>query len=160
MSGKENEKKKTPEITNKKARRNYEILDTLEAGIVLKGTEVKSLREGQAEIADAHVVPKGDELTLINLRIEQYRNGGAFNHEETRTRKLLLHKKEIHKLTAKIKEKGLTLIPLKLYFNVRGKVKVQLGVARGKNLVDRRQDEKRATAKKEMAQALKQANRG
>jgi len=151
--------KKPPEFINKKARRNYEILETAEAGIVLVGTEVKSLRNGRAEIGDAHVLPRGGELFLLNLRIEPYQNASYFNHEETRTRKLLLKRKEIEKFSVKVREKSLTLIPLKMYFNARGKVKVLLGLGRGKKSHDRREDEKKAQAKKEIAQAVKNYNR-
>ena len=153
-------KRETPQILNKKARRNFEIIEEIEAGIALVGSEVKSLRDGRGEIADAHVVQKGGELFLINLRIEPYRNAGAFNHEETRSRKLLLHRQEIQKLTAKLKEKQLAIIPIRIYFNQRGKVKVQLGVGRGKKLHDRRDDERRQQAGKEIAQALKARERG
>lgn len=153
------EKKKIPSVENKKARRNYEILDTIEAGIVLTGTEVKSLRSGRAEIADAYAVPKSSELFLLNLRIEPYANAGYINHEETRSRKLLLHKAEIIKLSSRIREKSLTLVPLKIYFNDRGKVKVLLGLGKGKKHADKREDEKKAEAKREMARAMKDANR-
>lgn len=152
-------KKGPPTVLNKKARHNYEIEETLEAGIVLVGSEVKSLRGGRADMADAHVVPAGGELSLINLRIEKYPQAGPFNHEETRSRKLLLHKKEIEKLQAKIKEKRLAIVPLKIYFNDRGKVKVQLGVARGKQKADKREAEKKADAKREIARALKESGR-
>lgn len=148
-------RKEPPSIENRKARRNYEVLETIEAGIALVGSEVKSLREGKADIADAYAVPAGTEMNLLNLHIEPYKNAGAFNHEETRTRKLLLHKSEIAKLGAKIREKRLTVIPLKLYFNAAGRVKVLLGVARGKKLVDKRQDEKKNEAKKEIERAVK-----
>lgn len=151
--------KRNSEIQNKQARRKYEIQETVEAGMVLLGTEVKSLREGRAEIGDAHVLPRDGEMYVVNLRIEPYRNGGAFNHEESRTRKLLLHKKEIGKLAVKIREKRLTLVPLKIYFNQRGRVKILLGLGRGKKTLDRRQDEKKAQAQKDMAQAIKQFNR-
>lgn len=153
-------KREPPQILNKKARRNFEILEEIEAGIALVGSEVKSLREGRAEVADAHVVTKGGELFLINLRIEPYRNASVFNHEETRSRKLLLHRQQIQKLSAKLKEKQLAIIPLRVYFNPRGKVKVQLGVGRGKKLHDRRDDERKSQAGKEIAQALKARGRG
>jgi len=153
------ERKAPPTIENKKARRNYEVLDTVEAGIVLVGTEVKSLRTGKGEIADAYVIPRENELYLLNLRIEPYRSGGAFNHEETRTRKLLLHRREITKLHSKMKEKGLSLIPLKIYFNQSGNVKVLLGLAKGKKVSDKRETEKKAEAKREIDRAMKEANR-
>jgi SsrA-binding protein len=152
-------KKSPPVLENKKARRNYEILETIEAGIVLLGTEVKSLRNGRADIGDAYVVPKGESLTVVNMKIEPYVNAGAFNHEESRTRGLLLHKKEIRKLSSQIREKRLTLVVLKLYFNNQGKVKLLLGLGKGKKTVDRREDEKKAQAQKEIARAMKEANR-
>jgi len=147
------------DLVNKKARRNYEIMETVEAGIVLLGTEVKSLREGRAEIGDAYVVPERGEMHVVNLKIDPYRNAGAFNHEERRPRKLLLHKREIVKLSMKINERGLTMVPLKLYFNQSGRVKLLLGLGRGKKSADRRQEEKRQEAKKEMARALRDFNR-
>ena len=153
------QRKKTPVLENKKARRNYEILETIEAGLVLKGTEVKSLRDARASLADAHVVPEGRELNLVNMRIDRYQNAGFFNHEERRNRKLLLHRKEIVRMISSIREKRMAVIPLKLYFNQKGRVKVLLGLGKGKRLYDRRQEEKRSEAKKEMARALKEANR-
>lgn len=144
---------------NKRARHNYEVLDTLEAGIVLVGTEVKSLREGQADIADAFAIPKGNEIYLLNLRIHPYRNATYFNHEEARSRKLLLKKEEITKLISKVHEKRLTLVPLKLYFNARGKIKVELGLCRGKKNVDKREDERKKQDQREMDRALKYRER-
>ncbi len=152
-------KKEPPSIQNKKARFNYEILETFEAGIVLVGSEVKSLRSGRADMVDAHVVPLGRDLSLINLRIEKYPQAGQFNHDETRSRKLLMHRAEIEKLQAKIKEKRLAIVPLKIYFNERGKVKVTLAVAKGKQKIDKREDEKKADAKREIARALKESGR-
>ncbi len=152
-------KKPIPTLENKRARRNYEVLETLEAGIALQGTEVKSLREGGGDLLDSYATIQGNELYLLNLRIQPYRNATHFNHEETRTRKLLVHRKEIDKLTSKIREKKLTAVPLKLYFNDRGKVKVLLGICRGKQKADKRQDEKKKEADREMARALKDANR-
>ncbi len=154
------EKKKGPPVLeNKKARRNYEIQETLEAGIVLVGTEVKSLRQGKGDISDAYVVPRNDELWILNMRIEPYSHGSSFNHEELRSRKLLLHGGEIRKLAAKIKEKRLTLVALKCYFNQTGKVKLLLGLGKGRKTVDKREVEKKAEAKKEIARAIKEANR-
>ncbi len=152
--------KKPPVLENKKSRRNYEVLETLEAGISLMGSEVKSLRLGKAEFADAYAVTANGEMTLINLRIEPYQSAGPYGHEEKRTRKLLLHKKEIVKLTSKIREKRLTVIPLKLYFNDKGRVKVLLGVARGKKTEDKRQDEKKAQAKTEIDRAMRRNSSG
>ncbi len=145
-----------PSLENRKARRNYEILETLEAGLVLTGTEVKSLRLNHADLSDAFAQPKEHELFLINLKIEPYKNAGAFNHQETRPRKLLLHKKEITKVSSKIKEKRLSVVPLKIYFNEKGKVKVLLGIGRGKKAADRRESEKKSQADREMARALRE----
>ena len=152
-------KKPPPTLENKRARRNYEVLETLEVGIALQGTEVKSLREGGGDLLDSYATLQGDEMILLNLRIQPYRNATHFNHEETRSRKLLLHRKEIDKLTSKIREKKLTAVPLKLYFNDRGKVKVLLGICRGKQKADKRQDEKKREADREKARALRDANR-
>ncbi|MBW7858714.1 MAG: SsrA-binding protein SmpB [Leptonema sp. (in: Bacteria)] len=142
-------------LINKRARHDYEILETVEAGIVLFGTEVKSLREGKADLADSFAVPKDEELFLLNLRIQPYRNATHFNHEEARSRKLLLKKSEITKLRSKVNEKRLTLVPLKLYFNQRGKVKVEIALCRGKKNIDKRQDERKKQDQRDMDRALK-----
>lgn len=149
-------KKAPPSFENRQARRKYEITETIEAGMVLTGTEVKSLRGGKCEIADAHVVPKDGELYVLNLRIEPYEHGGSYNHEEKRTRKLLLKRLEIGKLAAKIREKQMTAVPLKIYFNDKGKVKMLVGLGRGKNTGDRRQEEKKQEAKRDMDRAMRQ----
>ena len=125
------------EIKNRKARFNYQILDTIEAGIVLTGTEIKSLKQGKANIKDAYATYKNGEIFLINMHISSYDNGNRFNHEETRTRKLLLHKGEILKLRDKINIQGLTLVPLEVYLK-HGLAKVLIGVARGKKIYDKR----------------------
>lgn len=153
------EKKKLQAIENKKARRNFEVLETVEAGIVLSGSEVKSLRAGKGNIGEAHAHLSRGEAFLINMQIEKYQNAGAFGHEESRTRKLLLHRKEIDRLKSKVMEKRLTVVPLKAYFNDRGKVKILLGLARGKKEHDRRQDEKRKEADREIERALKSRGR-
>jgi len=129
-------------VTNRKARHEYEILQIIEAGIVLQGTEVKSLRQGNANMIDSYANIKNNEAWLIGCHISEYKYGNITNHEPTRTRKLLLNKSEIKKLLAKIKEKGLTLIPLRLYFK-EGKVKVELGLAKGKKVFDKREDIKK-----------------
>jgi SsrA-binding protein len=128
---------------NRKARFNYEISDTLEAGIALSGSEVKSLRSGKANIADAYASDEGGELYLLNAHIAEYSQAGRANHEPTRPRKLLLHRKEIGKLAGAIQREGMTVVPLKLYFNQRGIAKVLLGLAKGKKLHDKRDTEKR-----------------
>jgi len=141
--------------TNRKARRDYQILETMEAGLVLVGTEVKSLRDGHAQLKDSYAGIEEGELYLYNTHINPYRMGNRFNHEPTRTRKLLMHDREIKRLIGKIQEKGLTLIPLRLYFNDAGKVKVELGLARGKKDYDKRRDIAERDAKREMERAAK-----
>jgi SsrA-binding protein len=123
---------------NRKARHDYEILETLEAGVVLNGPEVKSLRLGRANLKDGYARPKGGEVFLHEVHISPYENSPLHEQDPTRVRKLLLHKQEIKKLTGKIVEKGLTLVPLKLYFR-KGKVKVELALVKGKKLYDKRE---------------------
>ena len=127
---------------NRKARHNYFIDETVEAGLVLTGTEVKSLREGRANIGEAYAKTQDGELFLVNAHISEYSGGNRLNHEPLRPRKLLLRKREIGRLAGAVQRKGVTLVPLEIYFNDRGLAKVRLGVARGK-----RQYDKRATAK-------------
>jgi SsrA-binding protein len=127
---------------NRKARYNYFIDETIEAGVMLTGTEVKSLREGRANIGEAYASAQGGELFLVNAHISEYSGGNRLNHEPLRPRKLLLRKREIERLVGAIQRKGVTLVPLEIYFNPRGIAKVRLGVARGK-----RQYDKRATTK-------------
>jgi len=126
---------------NKTARLNYYIDDTFEAGIVLVGTEVKSLREGRANLKDSYAMVKDEEVYLHELHISPYTHGNRYNHDPLRVRKLLLHKREIRRLYGKSREKGLTLVPLKMYFK-NGKIKVEIGVGRGKKLHDKREDMK------------------
>lgn len=126
-------------VTNKKARFEYEIIEVLEAGLVLTGTEVKSLRLGKANLQDSYATITEGEASLFNMHISPYEQGNIFNHDPDRVRKLLLHKQEIKRLTGKVVERGMTLIPLKIYFK-GGRAKVALGLARGKSLVDRRKD--------------------
>ena len=145
--------------TNRKARRDYEILETMEAGIVLWGTEVKSLRGGGAHLKDSYAAVEREELFLFNAHISPYEMGNRFNHEPTRTRKLLMHAREIKRLLGKIQEKGLTLIPLKLYFNDAGMVKVELGLAKGRRAYDKRHAIAERDAKREMQRALKDEER-
>ena len=130
------------EINNRKARYNYEILDSIEAGIVLTGTEIKSLKLGRANIKDSYAIIKNGEAFLLNMHISTYDNGNIFNHLEDRTRKLLMHKKEIYKLRDKTLLEGFTLVPLKVYLK-NGKAKVLIGVARGKKVYDKRETEKK-----------------
>jgi len=140
--------------TNRKARHDYYIEDTIEAGIELKGTEVKSLRKGKANIADSYAEIKNGEVFVENMHISPYEQGNIYNVDPLRKRKLLLHKEEIRRLERDIMTKGYTLIPLKLYLN-RGRVKVQLAVARGKKLYDKRE----AIAKKDSERRIRQALR-
>src|SRR5881628_2066018 len=139
---------------NKRARHDYHILDTFEAGLVLQGTEVKSLREGKANISDAYGIIKDGEAFLLNLHISPYERGGYTNHEPTRTRKLLLHRKEIRRLIGAVEREGLTLIPLELYFK-KGVAKVALALAKGKKLHDKRDTERQRDAEREIARAVR-----
>ncbi len=143
------------ELTNRKAKYDYEIEDTYEAGIVLKGTEIKSIRNGKAQLKDSYAIVKNDEIYLLNMHISAYEQGNIFNHEETRTRKLLLHKKEIFKIRDKINQEGYTLIPIKIYFS-KNKAKVLLGIARGKKNYDKRETIKKRDMEREMNKQLKQ----
>jgi SsrA-binding protein len=138
--------------SNRKARHDYTILDTYEAGLVLTGTEVKSLRQGRASLVDAFATIDHGEAYLRNLHIPEYTQGTWTNHEPRRTRKLLLHKAEIGKLIGKMQESGLTLVPLQLYFS-DGKAKVELALARGKRSYDKRQDLAKRDAQREMERA-------
>jgi SsrA-binding protein len=122
---------------NRKARFNYEIVETFEAGLALLGTEIKAIREGRATIGESYARPEGGEMWLLNAHISEYSAGGISNHEPTRKRKLLLHKQQISYLAAQVSEKGLTLVPLKLYLKGHN-VKVQIGVARGRKRYDKR----------------------
>lgn len=144
----------TMEINNRKAKYNYQIFETIECGIALTGTEIKSLRSGKANIKDSYATVKNSEVFLINMHISSYDNGNIFNHDETRTRKLLLHKKEILKLRDKITIEGYTLVPLKVYF-VNGRAKVLIGVARGKKNYDKREDIKKKTIERELRSRIK-----
>jgi SsrA-binding protein len=141
--------------SNKKAYHDYFVLQKFEAGLSLRGTEVKSLRDGKANLKDAYVLFKGGEAFLFNASISQYSHGNLQNHEPERSRKLLLHRKEIDKAREQVVEKGLTVVPLRLYFK-GGKVKVEIAVVRGKKLYDKRETEKRKEAVREAAVAMKQ----
>jgi len=140
--------------SNKKAYHDYFVLQKLEAGIELMGTEVKSLRDGKANLKDSYVIIKGDEAYLFGTHISPYSHGNIQNHDPERTRKLLLHKREIEKLRVQIVEKGLTIVPLRLYFK-GNRVKVEIAVVRGKKLFDKRETEKRREADREAAVAMK-----
>lgn len=140
--------------SNKTARRDYEITDTYEAGMVLTGTEVKALRAGKANLKDSYAVVSDDEVYLRELHIGHYDHGNRYNHEPLRSRKLLLHKKEIKRLYGKSREKGLSLIPLKLYFK-NSMVKVEIGIGKGKKLHDRRQDIKKREERLDISRNFK-----
>lgn len=149
-----NKKKSQELVSNRRATFNYEILETFEAGIVLTGTEVKSLRDHGGTLHDAHVNISGNELWLIGCSIAPYRFGNIHNHEERRERKLLMHKREITRLKAAIQEKGLTIVPLSIYLKA-GKIKVKISTARGKRKVDKRASIKEREEKRRMQRALK-----
>jgi SsrA-binding protein len=144
---------------NRKARHDYSILDTYEAGVVLTGTEVKSLRAGRASLVDAFASIKDGELWLQGVHIPEYTQGTWTNHEPRRARKLLLHRDEINRLIGKTRESGLTLVPLQLYFR-DGKVKIELALARGKRSYDKRQDLARRDAKREISRAMGRRAKG
>lgn len=141
--------------TNKKAYTDYEILETYEAGIVLKGTEVKSLREGNVHFKDSFCRFKDGELYLLNLHISPYRHGSIHNHDPERPRKLLLHKKELKRLIGKVQEERVTIVPLKIYFNDRGFAKVEIAVARGKKKYDKREAIKKREMEKKLREYMK-----
>ena len=139
---------------NKRALHDYHVVETWEAGLMLTGTEIKSLRTGQANMSDAYGIVRDGEVFLLNLHIPPYEQGNQFNHDPTRTRKLLLHKKEIKRMIGAVERQGLTLVPLELYFK-RGKAKVALALGKGKKLHDKRADEKKKDDQREMARAFR-----
>jgi SsrA-binding protein len=140
---------------NRKARFNYAIGETLEAGIALTGTEVKSLRQGKATIAESYAYSRGGEIWLVNANIPEYLQGGRFNHAPKRLRKLLLHRRQISKLIGAVEREGMTLVPLKLFFNDKGRAKVELALARGKKLHDKRETEKKRSWDRERGRLLR-----
>lgn len=142
------------EIKNKKAYFDYIIEDKYEAGIVLKGTEIKSIREGKANIKDSYAIVKNGEIFLLNMHISHYENGNIFNHEETRTRKLLLNKREIYKIRDSIEREGYTLVPIRVYFK-NNRAKVELGIAKGKKTYDKREAIKKKDINREVQKQLK-----
>jgi SsrA-binding protein len=145
--------------SNRKARHEYEILDTFEAGLVLKGTEVKSLRDGKASLAEAYARVDEDEIWLVGAHIPEYTHGNRQNHEPTRPRKLLMHRTEIERLRGKVAEKGLTLVPLRLYWKA-GRAKIEIALGRGKKAYDRRDDVTKREAQREMDRAMSRRKRG
>ena len=142
------------EINNRKVRFDYEILEEIESGIVLTGTEIKSIKDGKANLKDSYAIIRNNEVFLLNMNISHYKEGNIFNHEETRTRKLLLHKKEILKLRDKLDLQGLTLVPLKLYFK-RNKAKILLGLGKGKKTYDKRESIKEKDIKRNLEKEYK-----
>lgn len=144
--------------TNREAYHHYEIMETYECGVVLAGTEVKSIREGRVNLKDAYAAIRDGEVWLFNAHISPYTHGNRQNHEPRRTRKLLMHKYEIERLSGKTVEKGLTLVPTKMYFK-DGRVKVEIGLGRGKKLYDKRETEMRKTIDRETRAALKERQR-
>jgi SsrA-binding protein len=143
---------------NRRARHDYLIDDTLEAGLVLHGSEVKVLRQGQASIAEAYADEQAGELFLVNANIPEYAASAHFNHQPRRPRKLLLHRKELSRLLGAIKREGVTLVPLSIYFNERGRAKVELGLARGKRKADRRAAERDRDWQRSRARLLRSHN--
>jgi SsrA-binding protein len=141
---------------NRKARFSYEVLDTVEAGLVLTGTEVKSLRQGQANIQESYASLEGGEFWLINSYVPEYLQGNRFNHEPRRRRKLLLSKREMARLGQAVNREGMTMVPLKIYFNEKGRAKLLLAVARGKKLHDKRETEKSRDWAREKGRLLKE----
>jgi len=148
------DKKKTV-AENRRARFEYYVEDVFEAGIMLTGTEVKSLRFGEGSIAESYAEVKGGEVWLVNSNVPEFSHGNRHNHEPKRPRKLLLHEREIARLTGAVERKGMTLVPLSIYFNGRGRAKVELALARGKNLADKRQTVKDRDWKREQARIMR-----
>ncbi|VGO19865.1 SsrA-binding protein SmpB [Pontiella sulfatireligans] len=162
MAGKNKKKKNAPGAgvlaTNRKALRDFQILENIEAGIMLTGTEVKSVKQGHASIQEGYVhVDDHLEVWLVGCTIQPYDHGNIFNHNQTRERKLLLHRKEIDRLFSKSREKGLTIVPLKIYL-VRGKVKIKIGLAKGKNVVDKRDTIKKRESDRDTQRAIRNHN--
>lgn len=142
-------------ILNRRARFDYHLEDEVEAGIALVGSEVKSLRDGKANLQDAYAVERQEEIWLLNAHIAEYAGANRFNHEVRRPRKLLLHKKEIRKLVGKLRVKGYTLVPIRMYFNAHGKVKIMIGLGKGKKEFDKRESIKQREWDREKARAVR-----
>jgi SsrA-binding protein len=140
---------------NRRARFNYEIGEVFEAGIALTGTEVKSLRQGRATIAESYADTRGGELWLVNANIPEYLQASRFNHAPKRARKLLLHKRQISKLATAVEREGMTLVPLKMYFNEKGRAKIEIAVARGKKLHDKRETDRKRSWDRERGRLLR-----
>ena len=144
----------TKEFNNRRAFFDYHILEKVEAGIELRGTEVKSIREGNINLSESYARAQNDEVFLVNLHIPEYKAGSWMNHDPRRPRKLLLRRREIGKIIQRLELKGLTIVPLRLYFNARGYAKVELGVAKGKQLHDRRNEMKKRDAEREIRRQI------
>jgi SsrA-binding protein len=140
---------------NRKARFNYAIEDTIETGIALTGTEVKSLRQGKATIAESYADAKGGEIWLVNANIPEYLQASRFNHAPKRPRKLLLHRRQIDKLAAAVDREGMTIIPLKMFFNAKGRAKIEIALGRGKKLHDKRETEKKRSWERERGRLMR-----
>jgi SsrA-binding protein len=140
---------------NRKARFNYEIGEVFEAGIALTGSEVKSLRQGKVNIGESYADTRGDEIWLVNSNIPEYLQAGRFNHTPKRPRRLLLHRRQINKLAGAVQREGMTLVPLKLYFNEKGRAKIELALGRGKKLHDKRETEKKRSWERERGRLLR-----
>ncbi len=166
MAGPKNDKAKNGVIShglvaeNRRARYDYEILDTLEAGLVLTGSEVKSLRQGKAQITESYASPEKGELWLINCHIPEFLQANRFNHEEKRHRKLLVSHKELVKLDAEVSRAGNTIVPLKLYFNDQGRAKILIGIGKGKKNYDKRETERNRDWSRDKARIMKDGGRG
>jgi SsrA-binding protein len=158
MAAKKDDKSQHGKVVaeNRKARFNYEIVDTVEAGLVLTGTEVKSLREGKANIAESYATQEGGEMWLINSYLPEYLQANRFNHETRRRRKLLLKGREIARLSAAVERDGMTLIPLKIYFNDRGRAKLLLALGRGKKVHDKRETSKERDWNRQKSRLLRE----
>ena len=149
-----------PIAENRRARYDYEIIDTLEAGLVLTGTEVKSLRIGKAQITEAYASPERGELWLINAHIPEYLQANRFNHEEKRPRKLLVKKKDLARLSQDVERAGNTIVPMKLYFNEQGRAKLLIGVGKGKKSFDKRETERNRDWNRDKSRIMKEGGRG
>jgi SsrA-binding protein len=156
MAGKKNERALKVVADNRKARFNYHIGEVFEAGIALTGSEVKSLRSGKATIAESYADARGGEIWLINSNVPEYLQAGRFNHAPKRPRKLLLHKHQINKLMGAVEREGMTLVPLKLYFNEKGRAKIEVALAKGKKLHDKRETERKRDWDRERGRLMRQ----
>jgi SsrA-binding protein len=156
MAGKKDERAVKVVADNRKARFNYHIGEVFEAGIALTGSEVKSLRSGKATIAESYADARGGEIWLINSNVPEYLQAGRFNHAPKRPRKLLLHKRQINKLMGAVEREGMTLVPLKLYFNDKGRAKIELALAKGKKLHDKRETERKRDWDRERGRLMRQ----